>query len=171
MNTRTITTVFAALLALAFSLTARAEPVKLKFQQISDLSVALAQLDGTERAYENVALPNGQTTTRILRVPYDLKTAVRIGIARNIATIKTALEAFEAKRQSLLAQVSPGSPEKIQNDPQLLAKFIALWNESTKEPLSLDLVVFAEDDLNLEKNKDLANATIAGLSPLLAAKK
>lgn len=158
------------LLAVLFAASLFADPVKLKFQPLAELNGALQSLDGSERAYENVSLPNGQTGTRVLRVPFDLKAAVRIGIARDISAVKFALESFEAKRQIILLQVSPGAPEKIQNDPALLAKFMTAWTEATKDPITVDLFLLTEEDLNLDKNKDLANATIAGLAPIIKPK-
>lgn len=147
-----------------------ADPVKLRFNAITDLVGSLREMDGVEKVYENVAGQNGATNTRILRVPYDLKTPVRIALAKDLSALKQALDAFEQKRQVALNTVSPGAPERVQNDPALLAKFVTAWNAAVLEPVIVDLVLISEEDLNLDKNKDLPGSVLSGLGPIIKTK-
>ncbi len=172
MNIRKIASLFllAASLLAAAPAPARAEPPRLNYAQLTDLADSLVKMDGAERAYENVALGGGQTATRILRVPYDLRTPVRVALANDLSKVKVGLAAYEQKRQLALNTVSPGAPEKVQSDPALLAKFATAWNVATAETVPVDLELVTLDDLNLEKNKDLPGTTISGLAPIIKPK-
>ena len=150
-----------ALLALATAALASAEPVKLKFPEIVELGASLRALDGAEK---EVKTDQG---IRVIRVPLDLKASARIAIAKNLAVVRTALDAFEAQRQRTLQTVNPGAVEKIQTDQTLLTKFVLAWNEVVKEPVTLDVTLIAEDQLNLDTNKEITGSVLAGLTPVL----
>lgn len=141
---------------------ASAEPVKIKFQDLAELGGSLRALDGTEREVKT-----SDQGTRLIRVPLDLKPAARIAIAKNLSAVRTALDAFESQRQALLQKVSPGAIDKVQTDPSLLGKFAQLWTELLKEPVTIDLTPIAEDQLNLEANKEITGSVLAGLTPVL----
>ena len=143
-----------------------AEPIKIKFADLAELGAALRSLDGTEKEVKT-----SDQGTRIIKVPLDLKPAARIAVARNLSTVRTALDAFESQRQALLQRVSPGAIEKIQTDPALLGKFAQLWTEIVKEPVSIDVVLLTEDQLNLEVNKEITGSVLAGLTPILVPPK
>ncbi len=152
-----------ALFATAFL---HADTVKLKFSALAELGASLKEMDGADKPYENVQTNQG-AVTRILKVPYDLKTPVRIALAKDLVVVRAALDAFEQKRQRIIAEVSPGAPEKIQIDQALMTKFINAWNIATTEPVTVDLQLISSDDLNLDKNKELPGTVVAGLTPLL----
>lgn len=154
-------TAFLAASALAF-----AEPVKIKFTDLAELGAALRSLDGTEKEVKT-----SDQGTRIIKVPLDLKPGARIALAKNLSTVRGALEAFETQRQALLQRVSPGSIEKIQTDPALLGKFAQLWTDLIKEPVTIDAVFITEEQLNLDTNKEITGSVLAGLAPILAPPK
>ncbi len=143
----------------------QAEPVKIKFNDLAELGAALRALDGNDKSIQT------SEGTRVIRVPLDLKASARIAIARNLSAVRTALEAFEQQRQQLLQQVSPGAIQKVQNDPELLTKFLVLWTEATKDPVTLDLQLLTEEQLSLEANKEITGSVLAGLAPILATPK
>lgn len=151
---------------LAASVFAFAEPIKLKFTDLAELGAALRSLDGSEKEVKT-----SDQGTRIIKVPLDLKPAARIAVARNLAAVRTALDAFETQRQRLLQTVSPGAIEKIQTDPALLGKFAQLWTDLVKEPVVIDVVLITEEQLNLDANKEIAGSTLAGLAPILSPPK
>lgn len=154
-----------AVLALSVA-SLRADTVKVKFSELAELGASLRGLDGAEREVKT-----SDQGTRVIRVSFDLKPAARIAIAKNLSAVRTALEAFEAQRQSILQSVSPGAPEKVQTDPALLAKFADAWNALAREPVAIEVAMISEDQLNLEANKEITGTILAGLAPVLSAKK
>lgn len=154
-------TAFLAVSAFAF-----AEPVKIKFTDLAELGAALRSLDGTEKEVKT-----SDQGTRIIKVPLDLKPGARIAIAKNLATVRGALDAFETQRQALLQKVSPGAIEKIQTDQVLLGKFAQLWTDLVKEPVVIDVQLITEEQLNLDTNKEITGSVLAGLAPILAPPK
>ncbi len=164
MKKRSLLFVVAALCAA--SLSAFADPIKIKFVDLAELGGALRSLDGTEREVKT-----SDQGTRIIKVPLDLKPAARIAVAKNLSAVRGALDAFESQRQVLLQRVSPGAIEKVQQDPALLGKFAQLWNDYIKEPVVLEVTLLTEEQLNLDANKEIGGTTLAGLAPILAPPK
>lgn len=159
--------VFAALCASALLLaSASAETIKIKFQDLAELGGALRSLDGSEKEVKT-----SDQGTRIIRSPFDLKPAARIAIAKDLAAVRGALDAFEQQRQAILQRVSPGAIDKVQTDVALLGKFAQLWNDLVKEPVVVEVVLITEEQLNLEANKEIGGTVLAGLSPILAVPK
>ncbi len=159
MKSRTI--LFAALVAF-FVTSASAENIKLKFQDLAELGSALKGLDGLEKEVQT-----SDQGKRIIRVPFDLKPAARIAIAKDLTAVRGALDAFEQQRQVLLQRVSPGAIEKVQTDIVLLGKFSELWNAFVKEPITIDVTFLTEEQLNLDSNKEIVGSMLAGLTPIL----
>jgi hypothetical protein len=163
MNKRFL--ILAASLVFAASI-ATADTIKIKFNDLAELGGALRSLDATEKEVKTA-----DQGTRIIKVPLDLKPAARIAVAKNLASVRGALEAFEQQRQALLQRVSPGAIEKIQSDQALLGKFAQAWNDLIKEPIVLDVVLITDEQLNLEANKEIGGTVLAGLAPILAPPK
>lgn len=163
MKSRTI--LFAALVAFFVS-SVSAESIKLKFQDLAELGGALKALDGLEKPVQT-----SDQGTRIIRVPFDLKPAARLAIAKDLTAVRAAMEAFEQQRQVLLQRVSPGAIEKVQTDPSLLGKFSDLWTALIKEPIAVDVTFLTEEQLNLDANKEIVGSMLAGLSPIIRASK
>ena len=153
-------TLLAALCILAST---SADTIKIKFQDLAELGLALKSLDGTER---EVKTDQG---SKIIRIPFDLKPTARITIAKDLLAVRTAMDAFEQQRQALLQRVSPGAIEKVQTDAILLGKFAQLWADLIKEPVAIDIAFLTEDQLNLEANREITGTIIAGLTPVLGA--
>ncbi|HEY0966926.1 MAG TPA: hypothetical protein VGD88_06025 [Opitutaceae bacterium] len=150
------------LLFVALASGLNAESLKLKYAQLVELGSALSALDGAQRV-----VPQGDgKPSAVVFTAYELGGKTRLVIARNVAAIKTPLEAFEQTRQALLKQVSPGAPEKVATDPELTAKFIALWNDATKDPVTVDLAKIPEDDLKLDANA-VPPSVLTALLPIL----
>ncbi len=116
-------------------------------------------------------IDQGKDPAKLVKTPYDLKAATRIAIARNLVATQTALEAFEVSRQKALQTISPGAPEKVQTNQELLAKFLDLWAKETAEPVTIDLALIHEDALNLDANPNIPGTVLAGLTPILPIKK
>lgn len=162
MNKRILLGLLASVL---LAVSASAETLKIKFNDLAELGAALKSLDGVEKT-----INTSDQGTRVIKTSFDLKASARIAIAKDLAAVRTALEAFETQRQLLLDRISPGAIQKVQADPTLLAKFISAWNDYTKEPIALDVTLLAEADLNLDVNKDIGGSVLAGLSPILKTK-
>jgi hypothetical protein len=153
------------LASFVLAVSASAETIKIKFNDLAELGASLKSLDGVEKTVNT-----SDQGTRVIKTSFDLKASARIAIAKDLAIVRTALEAFETQRQLLLERVSPGAIQRVQADPALLAKFVALWNDYTKEAVAIDVVMLTEADLNLDVNKDIGGSILAGLGPILKAK-
>jgi hypothetical protein len=96
-----------ALLAIMFAAAAAtAEPAKtsLTYLQAQVMQVALTtKLDSFDRVIKE------GSTEKVIREPFSFAPIIRIEIAKNIATLKTDLDAFEAARQGIISQYTKGS--------------------------------------------------------------
>lgn len=160
-----IPNLFLLVASLVFAAVCFAEPTKLKFNTLAELGNSLRSLDGLEKSVDQ----GKDTPAKVVLVPWDFKPATRIAFARDLAAVRLALEAFEATRQALLKSLAPTGPEKVASDPALLAKFVVGWNDAIKDPVTVDLVLIAEDDLKLDANA-LPPSIITGLLPILKTK-
>lgn len=145
---------------------AAAEQVKLKYSQLVDLASALRSLDGYPKVIDQ-----GKEPAKVLTVPFDFRATARMAIARDLVAVVAALDAFETSRQKALQTASPGAPEKVATSPELLAKFLELWNKEIGEPVTIDLALLSEESLNLEANTNITGTALAGLTPVIASKK
>ncbi len=142
-----------------------ADPVKLKFSALAELGNSLRSLDGLEKAVDQ----GKDVPAKIVLQPWDFKPATRLAVARDLAAVRVALEAFETTRQALLKATSPAAPEKVSTDPALLTRFITNWNDAIKDAVVVELVLVSEDDLKLDAN-NLPPSILTGLLPILKTK-
>lgn len=150
------------LLFVALASGLNAESLKLKYAQLAELGSALTALDGAQRV-----VPQGEDKpAAVVFTAYEFSGKTRLAIARNVGALKAPLQAFEDTRQALLKQVSPGAPEKVAGDPDLVAKFALLWAEATKDPVTVDLTKLSEDELKLDANA-VPPSILTALLPIL----
>lgn len=159
---RTIATLLAFLLPGILS----AEQFTLTIAKANELAVALTDL-GTP--HDRLIDQGSGQPQKVVSLPYDFgDESIRVSmiIARDLAALRPALEAFEKDRAALIKELWGDATPKPEDAQQAIFK--SRIAPKADSPFTVDLTKLLESDLNLKQNR-IASTTITSLLPLLVA--
>lgn len=141
---------------------ARSEQVSMTINEALNAQAALSALDGYDRVVKD---ERGQE--KVVKVPYVLDGKVRIGIAQDLAALRSIAQAFQDARNGKMAEigrgegVKPGTPEEAQLNQELVRML------GVKQ--AIEVVKFTGEELGLlgAASNPIPPTALAGLGPLL----
>lgn len=164
-NTKFTTLIFALALACA----AQAETVKLKVSEMLELNVALSTLDGFDKEVPQGKDGSGSDLpSKIIRGGYKFAAKTAWALADDRAEALRARATYDAAALGVVKALSPdGTPEAIDKNPALLAKYSDEIRKLLDLQRDFTLTLISRDELNLDVNTMIPGTVLAKLGPIL----